>query len=113
MGTPTLFCNEIKEGKVDAVKEFVQHCIQDKNSEYQEMLKRYDLNDTRFWIQNMHGKSYLLFTHNMGSEGYSRLAGWNDSTHEFDQWFNNNLKEIFANDHENQQPEFLDFIKVD
>ena len=112
MRTPTLFCNEIKEGQVNAVKDFVTLCIETKNSEYKEMLKRYDLNDTRFWIQSMHGKDYLLFTHDMGPEGYNHLAQWNDSTHEFDQWFNNSLKDLFVNDHDAQQPSFFNHIAV-
>lgn len=113
MRTPTLFCNEIQSGKVDAVKEFIKLCTHEKKEAYQAMLKRYDLNDTRFWIQHLHGKDYLLFTHDMGPEGYNELVKWNDSTHPFDQWFNNSLKNLFANDHDNQQPEFFDAIQVD
>ena len=112
MKTPMLFCNEIKNGRVEAVKAFVKQCIHEKKAEYQDLLTRYDLNDTRFWVQTMHGKSYLLFTHNMGPEGYNKLAEWNDSQHPFDVWFKEQLGELFANDHDTQQPEYLDNIEV-
>lgn len=108
-----LFCNEIKPGQLEAVKQFINTCIHDKNAKYQDLLKRYDLNDTRFWTQSMHGKDYLLFTHHMGPNGFDRLNEWNDSKHPFDLWFKDQLAQLFANNHENQQPQFLDAIDVD
>ena len=112
---PTLFCMPIKKGKTEAYKAFFKDCVKNRTSEYQDMLKRYDLNTTRMWIHTINGQDYAMFTHDMGPEGAQRLAEWAGSTHPFDQWFDAHLREFYtAEDYDNvqAQPEFVDVIEV-
>jgi hypothetical protein len=111
MRTPTLLCHEVREGKTEAAKQFMQECLDAKKEEYNDLLKRYDLNDTRMWFHDFNGKTYFLFTHDVGPEGFQRLEGWAESTHSFDHWFDKQLHEHFVMDNFSV-PELFGFISV-
>ena len=70
MRTPTIFRHELRDGKLQAAKNFVKEVTTNKTEEYKEMLKRYDLNTTRFWFYNDNGKDYMLYSHDMGPKGW-------------------------------------------
>ncbi|OGO90634.1 MAG: hypothetical protein A3F10_06915 [Coxiella sp. RIFCSPHIGHO2_12_FULL_42_15] len=112
MRTPTLFCHQIKRDKLEAVKDFISLCLTEKRSEYEELLRRYDLNDTRWWFHNLNGIDYLMFTHDMGPEGFQKLKQWSKSNSAFDHWFEAQLKDLFISDSSNHQPCFFNFIIV-
>ena len=110
--TATLFCHKIKNGKLEEVKSFIKECIVTKCKEYQDLLKRYDLNDTRFWLYEIDSKFYILFTHDMGPDGFTHLKNWNQNNDPFEQWFDEQLKELFVSNPENRHPKFLNCIHV-
>ena len=112
MKNPTLFCHEIKPGKANDVKAFVKGCTHGKYEAYHDLLKKYDLNDTCWWIHELDGKFYLLFTHNMGTNGFKNLENWNKDNDPFEGWFDSQLKEFFVENHSNHQPEYIDTIQV-
>jgi hypothetical protein len=112
MRTVTLFCHEIKNGKLDAVKLFVNECIDNRYKEYQSLLKRYDLNDTKWWIHEIDSKHFLLFTHDMGTDGFTNLKNWNQNNDPFEHWFDAQLKELFVSNPDNKHPKFLNSITV-
>lgn len=112
MQHPTLFCHEIKPGCLEAVKAFMHECANEQHDAYHDLLKRFDLNDTRWWIHELHGKAYLLFTHDMGPEGVQRLKKWNQNNDPFEAWFDEQLKALFVPNPDNHQPESLGGIIV-
>ena len=100
----------LKNGKKDDYKAFIAECMGPKKSEYQDLLKRYGLNNVKTWLHNLNGTDYAMFTHDMDDDAEKRLEGWTSSTHPFDQWFDKNLRDCYDYDgFENAppQPEFF------
>ena len=112
--TTQLFMMPIKPGKKADYLAFLNECMGPRLSEYQEMLKRYDLNTTKIWLQTIDGNDYAAFTHDMGEHAAERLAKWADSAHPFDQWFDAKLRECYtvALADAPPQPEFVGVVEV-
>jgi len=109
--SPVLFCRKVREGRLESAKQFVHNCIHNKSQDYIDLLKRYDLNDTRFWFYGSGGQSFMLFTHDVGPDGFSRLESWEASKHPFDAWFNDQLNDTFVTE-DPAQPEYFDGIET-
>lgn len=105
----TLFVMPLKEGKKTDYMKFMEEALGPRKDEYQELLKRYGLNQTKFWFHTLNGKDYVMFTHEMDDDGFKKLAKWSSSTHPFDQWFEQNLRNCydFENLNDIEQPTFF------
>lgn len=107
----TLFVMPIRKGKKSDYLNFVKECLGPKREEYKDLLKRYALHNVKTWTHSLNGNDYAMFTHDMDEEeANKRLKEWSSSTHPFDQWFDQQLKncyEIESLDNMPPQPEFL------
>ncbi|MDF1795308.1 MAG: hypothetical protein P1U63_02095 [Coxiellaceae bacterium] len=109
---PTLFIRVIKAGKTEDVKKFISECTTTKQNEYKDLLLRYGLNNVRFWFQAINNTDYMLFTHDIDDDAMEKLAGWETSTHPFDQWFQQGLADCFDLDNEPEQPAFYTYFNA-
>jgi len=90
-----LFCIPLKENTLQQFKDFVKTTSAEKHKEWQEMLVRYDLKNVKIWNKSIEGKNYVFVYHEHGPLFEEKIKGWNDSPHEFDQWFNQQIMAVY------------------
>lgn len=93
-----LFCLPLKEGRLEAFKQFCADCLKEKATDWKDMLARYDMSSVKVSYKQLEGRDYVFVYHDIGSTFAEKIQGWNDSTHPFDQWFNEKLMENYAQD---------------
>ena len=93
-----LFCLPLQEGRLEAFKEFSEHCQQEKIEQWLDMLARYDMSSVKTWYKMIEGRDYIFVYHDIGPTFPEKIQGWNDSSHPFDQWFNEQLMSLYATD---------------
>lgn len=102
--TTTLFCMPLKKGKTEVYKAFMQECVGPKKEEYQALLMRYALNNTRLWIHTIDGKDYALFTHDMDDNAGERFGNWPNKDIPFELWFYEQLTDCYDLDMDQMPP---------
>ena len=105
----TLFVMPLKKGKKGDYMNFLSECMGAKKSEYEDLLKRYALNNVKIWLHTINGKDYAMFTHDMDDDAARRLQNWSSSTHPFDQWFDKHIQDCYevADQANVMQPQFF------
>lgn len=95
--TDTLLIMPIKKGKTDIYKAFLKECMGQRKKEYKDLLMRYGLNDLKIWVSTIGDRDYAIFTHDMNDNAPDLLKNW-PSSHPFDQWFNEHLRDCYEVD---------------
>ena len=91
-----LFCIPLKENHLEQYKDFVENTFANKAQEWKDMLTRYDMHNVKIYTKNIKGTDYVFVAHKVGKDFAEKIQGWNDSSHEFDQWFNQQLVSLCA-----------------
>ena len=109
----TLFVVPLKPGKKEQYRAFIDECLGARVEEYKSLLLRYGVNTLNMWLHNLDGRDYAMFTHDMSENAAELLAGWKDSTHPFDKWFDEQLRDCYEVEDTMSlppQPEFIGAI---
>ncbi len=106
-----IYMNPLKPGKLAAYKKFIATFLVPRKMEYIDLLKRYGLNGGATVYYHKVGETeYAIVVHaNVSEDATQRLATWSDSTHPFDQWFNQQLLDLhdFKSIESSVQPQLL------
>jgi hypothetical protein len=86
-----LFCIPLKENCLDQFKDFVKTTGENRREEWKAMLLRYDIHSVKIWYSKIKGADYVFVYHDVGEDFSTRIAGWETSQNEFDQWFNQQI----------------------
>ncbi len=84
----------IKPGKLADYKSFISKCLE-RSEEYADMLHRYDMHSVKIWHGEHGGQHYAYVMHKVGKHYYDKIKQWEYSTHVFDEWFREALKDIY------------------
>lgn len=90
-----LFCVPLKKNHLSQYEAFVTDTLTNRKSAWLEMLKRYDIHSVAIWTKHMADRDYVFVQHAVGPAFEEKLKGWDDSTNEFDQWFNAQIMAVY------------------
>lgn len=90
----TLFFIPLKKDCLKQYEAFAKETVV-RATEYEEMLKRYDIACAKVWHQNIHGSDYVLVYHDVGPTFEEEMKRWDTSEHPFDTWFRNNMMAVY------------------
>lgn len=104
-----LFTVPLKPNSLEKFKDIINHTFEHKSDEWRDMLSRYDLSSVKIWCKHFDGVDYAFVYHDAGDAFEEKLKGWDESTHPFDIWFNDQLMSVYdvANIEGMQAPEHL------
>ena len=93
-----LTCMPLKEGCLEKFQELIKYTGEHKREEWKEMFGRYDIHNVKIWHKNIEGKDHAMVYHEVGQEFANKAKDWENSEHEFDQWFKEELMAVYDND---------------
>ena len=88
-----LLCIPLKDRCLEKYEDTINEMVA-RESEYREMLKRYDIYSTKVWVKSFSGKDYALVYHEVGPDFPEKIQGWENSSHHYDQWLNERLMAV-------------------
>ena len=94
MTNTVLYCIPLKEKVLAQYELFAQETIK-RAREYRDMLKRYDIYCAKTWHKQFNGQDYVFVYHEVGPDFQNRMKHWDDSAHEFDRWFRENIMAVY------------------
>ena len=86
----------ILPGKLEGWKEFTAALKGEKKQEFEDFNKRYNLTRHRSWLQADGGHLAIILHEGLGADGFMHSLG--QSSHAFDEWFKDNVKEAHGMD---------------
>lgn len=89
-----LFCVPLKKGSLNQYEAFAKEHMK-REKEYKDMLSRYDIQSAKTWHKNINDHDYIFVYHEVGPTFKEKMAGWDTSTHPFDQWFRKNMLAVY------------------
>lgn len=109
----TLLCVPVKAGCFEEYKNFAKQILE-RNEEYVEMLKRYDMFSGKVWHKNINDITYAFVYHDVGPTFEEKVKGLGESTHPFDKWFSTEMARVYDFEHvSNTEPLYQLFdVKV-
>lgn len=84
----------LKEGCLEQYLDFAKES-QEHSSEYEDMLKRYDIHCAKVWYSEMQGQYYVFVYHEVGPSFEEKMAHWDKSNHPFDTWFRESIMAVY------------------
>lgn len=108
---PTLvYINPLKPGKLEAYKAFCKENTSIGKEKYIEMLKRYGLKNAKAWHHELNGTQFVVVYHDAEENARELLADFMTSSHPYDQWFVEQLKDLHDFEEAGEAKHILNFI---
>ena len=89
-----LFTIPLKDGCLAQYKSFLQESLA-RDSEYREMLQRYDIHSAKVWCNKINNKDYVFVYHAVGPDFEEKMKQWDHSDHPFDVWFRESIMAVY------------------
>ena len=92
-----LFCIPLKPNHRQDFLDFLASTSgnEEKLSSWKAMLARYDMYGVKVWTKCLSGVDYAFVSHEVGEQFDEKIQAWENSTHEYDQWFNAQLMSFY------------------
>ena len=89
-----LMCIPLKKDSLTQYANIIKQ-LEERDSEYREMLQRYDIHRANIFVKQLDGKDYAFVYHEVGDDFSEKIALWESSTHPFDVWMNEQLMTVY------------------
>ena len=90
-----LFCIPLKPNNLKAFKQFIADTERDKKIKWLDMLSRYNLASVKVWYKQFGDCQYVFVYHDTLPGYEEKLATFDNSTHPFDKWFNQQIMAVY------------------
>ena len=88
------FAARIRPGQTDALRRLVAECLGPRRAEWEDMQRRSGVTEEAYWLQSDPEGDFFIVVSNSDQLGYHALMA-NPQT-EFDRWFRDQDRAIFA-----------------
>lgn len=102
-----IFVNPLKEGMLKRYIAWTKEITEAKEKEYNGLLKRYGLHNTKVYHHKLGEKDYIFVYHDADDNASVLLKEFPSSTNPFDQWFLKELQEMHDFDGSETQAKLL------